>query len=570
MLPTENQAYSVTPGDTVTKTASTSGTGTSTDTRGSVQYTVGGISSAKVDIKLVDPADVKIDANGQVTFLSSSTAGQADLTAGDGYISVVNGVATSGTPDHAYGIAPNGGSVSFTVNSTDTGSAIPVIFSQDDNNDVLEVASTTTSSTNYAKPTEAFAVGGKVVWTAPAATTGSYSASDSPADGLTVTSVDTAAKTFQAQVGSGAERTFTYGVAGSTYQDVTGALLSESQFAAELSKGDMLNSNYNANGPSTFTYTKDVPAAPTGVTASYDATNKNVKVSWTASPNLDVDNYTVNRYTVASDGTVGTTATVVTTTATGTSYTDSSVTSGSYQYAVVANDTNNGGGSSPESDNTSTVTVPAAADTTAPMVSSLVVSDNNAGGGNGIIDNGDQIALTFPEKVTVASNASITLRDNDGSVGTLTRGGNATMSLNSAGTTLFINVTGAPVPEQAGTTLGLDADQTKETVSNSSGIADVAGNSLAEVNVAATNPAVGATTVTFTANAPVDATTVTTGDFTATGSRTVSSVAVSGKTITVTMSGTVATGDKVTLKADSIKDTDGGNGPAAAVTATTP
>ncbi len=93
------------------------------------------------------------------------------------------------------------------------------------------------------------------------------------------------------------------------------------------------------------------------------------------------------------------------------------------------------------------MTVPAAADTTPPTVSSLTVSDNTV---TGVLDANDQIAITFSEPVTLTDTASVTLRDTDGTVGTITRGGNATMSQNSTGTVVFITLTGSPVLEAPG------------------------------------------------------------------------------------------------------------------------
>ena len=199
-------------------------------------------------------------------------------------------------------------------------------------------------------------------------------------------------------------------------------------------------------------------------------------------------------------------------------------------------------------------------------MSSIATSDNNS---DGVIDNGDQVAVSFSEAVTLANAASFTFRDADGSVGTLSNGGNATMSLNSAGTTAFINVTGAPVPEELGARWVLTAPR---------GTRRLPTRLESRTRPVTTSPRSRSLLV-VRAHLRVDR-----GLH---GQRSGGrhdrydgrlqhrqhhgdddSVSVSGDTITVTLTGTPASGDTVTLKANSINNTDGGNGPASAVTAT--
>lgn len=133
-----------------------------------------------------------------------------------------------------------------------------------------------------------------------------------------------------------------------------------------------------------------------------------------------------------------------------------------------------------------------------------------------MVNTTDQIALTFSEKVTLAADASFTFRDADGSVGTISRGGNATMGLNSAGTIAFITLTGVPVPEALGSPVGLDIDGANETVISSTGVADVAGNLLADSPLVGSlgttaGPAAGGQSVVITGSGLTGATAVTFG-----------------------------------------------------------
>jgi hypothetical protein len=65
----------------------------------------------------------------------------------------------------------------------------------------------------------------------------------------------------------------------------------------------------------------------------------------------------------------------------------------------------------------------------------------------------DVLTLTFSEAVTVAANASLTLRDVDGTIVTLTRGGNMTCSV--VGAVATCTITSVLIPTVAGSTAGL-------------------------------------------------------------------------------------------------------------------
>ena len=88
--------------------------------------------------------------------------------------------------------------------------------------------------------------------------------------------------------------------------------------------------------------------------------------------------------------------------------------------------------------------------------------------------------------------------------------------------------------------------------------------------VTVTTPAVGATTVVFTANEDLDDATVEQGDFSGSAAGDITGVGEVGGVITVTLGAGLEAGDTLTLSADSVADLAGNTGPVAAVTATVP
>jgi hypothetical protein len=74
---------------------------------------------------------------------------------------------------------------------------------------------------------------------------------------------------------------------------------------------------------------------------------------------------------------------------------------------------------------------------------------------DGTLAPSDVLTLTFSADVTVAANASVTLRDLDGTVVTLTRGTNMTCTV--AGAVATCTVTGIPVPSTVGQIAGLQS-----------------------------------------------------------------------------------------------------------------
>lgn len=430
-----NETYAVSGGGSKTASAATDDPTTTVDesTQGTFNYSVSILGTTPVYIALVKPSDVKTDAHGKVTFLSSAKAGQADLTpATSGAITSVNGVQNSGGGTMtSSAVTPNNGTVTFSVNSSSPGSAVPVVFSAADNNKVLELDSTTTGPDVYGAPTEAFGVGNAATWTSPNAATAPYV-------GEKVSSVDTTAKTFQADSGApSGSYTFSYAAPGDTFTYTDGTQLTQAQFESYLSAGDVLNINYNASGPSTFTFTTDKPAAPTGVTAapaksaSTATYNDAIKVNWTKSPNPDVTGYTVQRAEVDSTGKAGTFTAITGGTGqdanpTTTSYTDKTVTAGkTYEYRVVANASST---SSDPSEPSSPVKAEAAAIPGAVAGPPTIAAANltTDSGIPGYVDAGDVWTLAFNEPIQADSNGNVTgamtVKDGSGNIAAVSCG----------------------------------------------------------------------------------------------------------------------------------------------------
>ncbi|MHB1500643.1 MAG: beta strand repeat-containing protein [Candidatus Dormibacteria bacterium] len=517
--------YAVTPSAVQNVTVSTSGTGTATDTQGDIQYTASGLGTTPVDIALFSSANVT-DTNGAYTFTASG--GNAAQGTVAGKITVVNG--TPQNSSQVNTVTPINGSVTFTVNSTTVESDYPVVFA-DNTTHTLPVNSS-------GAPTASYGVGGEANWNAAAATAGTYT-------GEVVTSVNSSNSSFQADAGSptGAY-TFTYGQAGSTYNyDVSTSssgyyAISEAQFASYLSAGDVINLVYNPSGPSTFTMTKDVPAAPTALTASYSATatTPGVQLAWTAPVNPDVASYTVLRATVSSTGVVGTYSSIATG-VTGTTYVDAAATTGTYSYEVeaVGSGTNGTSGAS----NAAQATVPAAAFAALPSAPVSLGTTLTPATTTGNVSTGDVIQTTFNQPLnSPVAGASVTLSNTAGTdVGVLTNGTNATFAVGGANSNvLTITVTASPT-FTTGSVLAYPAKYTSSTgitgVATSSGAGGF-GWDLAAADGA--GPAVqGIVTVpgSGTPNAPraITAYTNTTATTTVTGA---AGSALPGATITVT------------------------------------
>jgi hypothetical protein len=218
--------------------------------------------------------------------------------------------------------------------------------------------------------------------------------------------------------------------------------------------GDIINPIvYNTAGPSTFTFTRDVPAAPTTLTGSYNASltpQPGVVLNWTAPPNQDVTSATVERAAV-TNGVVGAYAAITggggqpanVTSPTFTDFTVNGDPGDTFAYEIVAN---SGDGASPVS-NSVQVTVPTSAFTDLPSAPVSIGSVLLPAGNTGFATKGDTIETTFNQPLnTPAGNAQVTLADGSGDVATLVNGVDATFLVTGTSSNeLVITLTGPPV-----------------------------------------------------------------------------------------------------------------------------
>jgi len=397
-------------------------------------------------------------------------------------IESVNGVPVAANR-YQNNIASPSGTVTFTVDSTTANAAvIPVVFSDADNNNQLNL-----DADNQPTDAEPFGIGGLKLWTPPAAVFGTYNVDPvvlavqaldfftSPTARFNYDATDDVFR-YQSRTGDpvitltlAQWETYLSGV-GSRTPDV-GAL--------GAIQGDEVTVNYNPDGSSTFTITSDVPLAPTSVTATVtnadlndvggDTANDDILVSWTAPVNPDVAGYAVYRAEINPTTGVASAYTLLGSTTCPTSgvggnapqasvcgkantqFNDlnaGSFASGSRQYRYIVVAFNDDGEYSPNSA-PANVTINAAPSTATPVA---IGSDFEAEAGEdgvtevNILEEGDAIEFTFNTPIQVADGtASITLRDDDGTLVRLTDNTNAQFSVSGANSNvLTIDVTGNP------------------------------------------------------------------------------------------------------------------------------
>jgi hypothetical protein len=421
------------------------------DNAGFVTYTATGFAAgASVNIALFPSTGSNAPVQPDIfTSASAPAAGAAageDFTNTDsGYIYSVNGVYEDAySPPEVDGVAPVNGAVTFIVDSFYADGAIPVVWTGPATSTPLMVNANGTPQTGYE-----VGIGLPTTWTAVAATTGIY-------DGWIVQTVNLTAQTFQAcdsQETYANCATFTWGASGSTYNyaayddnndpPLVGTTLSLVQFAEflsgpttpfgyygsttppQLSNGDKLYISYNSSGPSTFTYLRDAPAAPTAVAATYSATTPATSyqyphfaggpgniVTWTAPANYDMVNatydgdswYEIYRATLTAGTYDWSTATdlgyVYASEAIPTTFVDGTATAaGTYEYEVQANsfgpsdDYSYRYGHSPYSASSNALTVVAPV-IPAPVIVTVVISTNTA-------------LVTYNEDVSCATGAGL-------------------------------------------------------------------------------------------------------------------------------------------------------------------
>ena len=444
---TSNQTYTVTPADAVSQTLQSDESAANADRNADNRsYSVSGLADGTTYvIQLVDADNVKIDANGQVTFLS-----KADATSSTGYsadpgtpathlASVNNQTATGSTAT----TQPVNGNITFAIDGDSEGSVVPVIFVQGGPDGTATTGGTstqlevnTTQAGVFGTPAENFGIGGKTTYVPAEAGNGPITGT--PA----VTSVNKDANSF---VAGGA--TYNYDSNDSyTVDSGTGAVsVGQAAFEAALSTGDNVGGSYTQDpaGVSVFNLTDDSPGKPAGVTATAGTTGQktdDITVTVDAG-GQDYDSIVIQRAKVVGGTpgeftTIANTGTDADTTAANFQYVDQNVPAGTYRYrAALVKDGDQGAYKENAAD---AVSKTPSSDTTAPTINDLVVTDTVA---NGELDNTDVVTFTFSEDVADNSGATrtFTITDSQGETfkvsGTTTAPSDSTTGLTDNGRT---------------------------------------------------------------------------------------------------------------------------------------
>ena len=501
-------------------------------------YTVSGITDSAVDVALFSCGNVTLSPAfaASAPFLNSTNPNQSSGNianqglggAVNNTITVVNGAAEPAGQTAINGIVPQSGTVTFSVTNTDGGTAapscvVPVVYAQGTGG----VNTLTLNSTNN-PATQNYGLGGAAVFSPNAAITGTY-------NNVLVVSNVAPLFMFVGCTGVNQCHTFSYASTANTYTyNSPNVNVTQGQFGADLSgpvtaptspaglqgaTPDVLGTvSYDApstatpNTTSTFSFVGgiDAPAAPTAVSATTCDPNTDaaasaaddICVSWTAPANQDVTSttnpgsYNVYRATVTS-GTVGSFALVSTVNGTdptsnvsGTAYTDTDPGAGTYEYAVqaVPNAGNfgvpngGGGGNGPTSAPSANVTIGSTAAALTPVSVSTSYVEGATGQPRATLGASDAMTIVFANvsasnPLTVASNASITFNDKDGTALTLTNGVNSTFTVSGASSnTLNIAVTTTPIGTANGGDTTLETTAGTWGISATSGITNSAGS----------------------------------------------------------------------------------------------
>lgn len=440
-----------------------------------------GISSTTANVSLLPVAwpdmDPFVMQNGQVfSFLDEDQDNIADgtqLSTTDGrtthgehsnpdiYVTSANGVPCDVDEQTCTDIAVNNGSVNVRLDfdSDPSDSAWILVYDDVNGDNVLNL-----NAQN--QPTEPFGLAGPIFTSAGEATLGDCAGDD-------IYWVDTAQNRIYTMDDDGVY--YTYGNTGDTYDYDTSVNLNAAEFEAFLSVGDELYFNdecYRPGGPNDFSLVDQQANMPTGVATAtgdfdqnaVDTASNDVRVTWTA-PNPA--NGFVVAYNIYRDGVN------IDTVAGATQYVDEDLAPATYQYRVESVTFDGDGTSSLTDQVAATVAAPAPGPLAgAPESLSAVFQDPD---NNGVISSGDTLLVTFNESMaTPTAGDSIEITDADGTVITVTNGTNATFTLSGNAVTLAIQLTGAPVTVDAGTTAG--ATYGSAEVTDSTGVTDTVEN----------------------------------------------------------------------------------------------
>ena len=483
---TSNQTYSVTPQDAKTLALSTTDAGTNADNTDDRTYSVSGLDAGTTYTIALVPGENVSGIDGQVTFKDADGTNNAgDNKADDlGDDTVAKIMSVNGTPlGTATGettAVPVNGAISFTIDGKNPGSVIPVVFVDANGGGALDL-----NASN--QPTEAFGIGGKTTYTAPAAPAGS--------SGGTVTAVDKGANTFTA-----GGLLYTYD-GNDQYAIATQGGVDQGSFEAALSSGDSVAvSNYspNAAGVSVFTLTDSNPAKPNtaaqanaGVVNDDDSNDITVTVTGTTVTSGEYDSVVIQRavYNAATSARNWVDVATVAkaddadkdTADTDFNYVDRNVANGTYVYrSALIND----GDQSAFSDESGQAIASAPnSDASAPTAVDTRLETN--AGNPLLIESGDSFQVAFSEPIAApAANATVRVTDEDGSVYFLTNGAGVTFTREGAATTvggveypantvLTVDITTLPTAATAGTVAGLGIPA---TITQQSGITDLNNN----------------------------------------------------------------------------------------------
>jgi hypothetical protein len=422
----------------VTPTASaTQGVGTARTYVATFKNSDGSAYTGRVGIQLVEASDAGAPIYNDV----------ADFV---NIESVSDALTISGTGETATGVAGSDGSVTFTIRHAGTGEdTIPVVWED------LDLDGTYETAGNVA-PTEPFGLGGETDFAAGAA-------GEAVAGAITAGTVSKTTKASDVFEATAAGVSCPVGPCSFFYDSgdiftVGGAAASLQAFEDALSIGDLVTGTYDPDtaDQSTFNLTDNTatvtvtdPAAATTVDAAAYA------IKGTADPGATIR----IRQDVDGDGALDAGENVV---MTGTADADGNWTVSTPLAQGVANEflaSQIPSGSVTESAVVDVPTITEGASAGATFTSSVGAN----GGTAGVLDPGDSIVITFSENLSgVGSGDTITVRDVDGTVATITAGTNATFT--PAANVLTVTITGVVPITTAGGTGGVNPTATIEAV----------------------------------------------------------------------------------------------------------
>lgn len=243
-----NEQLTITPTEEVTLTAVPGTPEMPTDATDDRVYTVSGLDDALTyRVTLVDADNISRDAEDDAVFVEDAMTGLADAGAVNARITVVNGAPVTAAQS-VGAIAPQSGTITFTVDGEDFESVTPVVYTDQGG------ANTRLNLDDDGKPTEPFGIGGTI----------NYVPAEAPGGAFLPLPVDGVDKDDDLFVAGGA--TYEYD-ANDTFT-VDGVPSTLAGFEMELSVGDTVGGTYAPDpaAVSTFNLIDITPLAPTAVT----------------------------------------------------------------------------------------------------------------------------------------------------------------------------------------------------------------------------------------------------------------------------------------------------------------